>query len=681
MNDAIHALQRSVLEQVAARRPTSEILDRLCELIQQAVPHGLATVMRYDAVQNSLTFCNAPSAPAEVLEAFGVLTPGPFAGSCGSSVFERQMVAVFDTSTDPRWQNLREVAATYGIKACWSVPIFLDEQTIAGTFAISRTVAGSPSDEQRKLLELAAYLAGVAIRIERTEGRAAEQSNLLRAVIDCAEDPIFVKGIDGRYRLVNEAEARHRGLSCEQMVGRSDEDLYGLEQMRESIEYDRRVVATNESIVHELEVTSKVDGEQREYLIRKDPLRDDDGSVVGIVGIARDLTERRRVERAMQQAQKLESLGVLAGGVAHDFNNLLVGMMANAALIEESHEVPDELRKSATDIRIASQRAAELTSQLMQYAGKRQPARQALDLAELLGEIPTLLPGTVCQRSRLVIDLEPDLPVIAADPVQIRQVLMNLILNAADAYEGSDGVVRVRARLRRGWRPTSRLATLEASQQDWLEITVEDEGSGMDRDTQARIFEPFFTTKDSGRGLGLAAVLGIISGHGGCLDVRSRPGEGTTFWISLPATPAGAVLPPAPRQGCPSAADGRVLVVEDEEVIGSVMKRILARQGLGAEVAADGESGLRRIEAEPNGFDLLIFDFTMPGLDGAELARRVRALGVDAPIVLTSGLGEMEARAACAHGTVDAFLCKPFTPSDVAAAIAEARTRGVSSTG
>jgi len=677
MNDAIHALQRSVLEQVAARRPTTEILDRLCELVQEIVPHGLATVMRYDAVQNSLAFSNAPSAPAEVLAAFGVLTPGPFSGSCGSSVFAREMVAVADTSTDPRWQGLREVAATYGIQACWSVPIFLDEETIAGTFAISRTVEGAPGEQERRLLELAAYLAGVAIRIERTEKKANEQASLLRAVINCAEDPIFVKGTDGRYRLVNEAEARHRGIAPDAMVGRTDAELYGADDMREAVDVDRRVVETNQSIVHELEVASKVDGESREYLIRKDPLRDADGNVTGIVGIARDLTERRRVERAMQQAQKLESLGVLAGGVAHDFNNLLVGMMANAALIEEADDVPEAFRKSAADIRVASQRAAELTSQLMQYAGKHKPAQQALDLRALLGEIPTLLPTSISQRTRLATNLEGDLPLIAADPVQIRQVLMNLILNAADSYEGKEGVVRVSARLRRSWRPESRLVTPSADCEDWLEICVEDDGRGMDRDTQARIFEPFFTTKDSGRGLGLAAVLGIISGHGGCLEVTSRAGRGTTFWVSLPAVPASTVLQPEPRKVTPSRG-ARALIVEDEEVIGSVLRRILARDGFEVEVALDGASGLRRLEEDPDAFDLLIFDFTMPGLDGAELASRVRELGIEVPIVLTSGLGEMEARATCAPGAVDAFLCKPFTPRDVQAVVAEARRRAAS---
>ncbi len=676
MNDGVWTLQRLALELIAAKRPPDEILDRLCELVQEIVPNGIASVMRLDAARNELTFRNAPSAPACVLEAFGVLTPGPLSGSCGSSVHARKMVAVEDTSTDPRWETLRAVAKVYEIRSCWSVPIFLDEDRIGGTFAISRSITGTPKDDERQLLELAAYLAGIVLRIEETEARADEQNARLRAIVECSEDPIFVKDRDGRYQLVNEAEAKHRGVAASELIGKTDLEIYENESISAALAADRKVLETGRSIVHELEVRSVVDDERREYLIRKDPLRDASGEIVGIVGIARDLTETRRVERAMQQAQKLESLGILAGGIAHDFNNMLVGVLANASVLESATSLGDDERRCIGAIRRASERAADLTTRMLQYAGKRAPERRTIAMEELVDEIPVLLSTAVSSRVSLCTEIEPGLPAISADPVQMRQVLMNLTLNASEACGDSGGEVVLRAQLRRDCMPEIETVA-DTERRDWMLIEVSDNGCGVDRETLGRMFDPFFTTKATGRGLGLAAVLGIVGSHGGHLDVDSTLGQGTTFRIWLPAEATGVVTnddvePPSVRK-----QSGRILVVEDEAMVTDVLARILHHHG-GYDVdgAEDGLKGLEAFEAAPDdSFCTIIVDCTMPSMDGRQLIARIRQQDSRVPIVMTSGLPEADARAGCSDDHIDAFLSKPFSSHDVMTAVEAARER------
>ncbi|MFK7740608.1 MAG: PAS domain-containing protein [Planctomycetota bacterium] len=682
---------------VAARKPSKTIFDALCELVQEIVPHGLATVMRLDPVDGVLVFRNAPCAPPEALDALGRLIPGPLSGACGTAVYERRLVVIEDTDSDPRWATLRETARRFNIRACWSIPIWIDENEIGGTFAISRSILGPPSEEQRDLLELLAYLGGVVLRVERAEQDADEQRSLLNAIVTGSEDPIFVKDEAGRYQLVNEAEARHRGLPQAKIIGRTDNELYASEEFEAGIEADRRVMATGESIQHEIEVVSRVDGNTRQYLVRKDPLRDAEGNVRGIVGIARDLTDRRQSERAMQQAQKLESLGVLAGGIAHDFNNLLVGIIANVTILKEdlstaSPETADSIR----DIQLAATRAAELTNQLLQYAGKRTPERVQLDVADTFEELRHLLGSSLSKRVALITQFDSDLPPLHADPVQLRQVLMNLLVNASDAYEGRDGQVRIRAQTRRAFRPqgqsvpgTSRTIpnalqrfaadTAHPSSQDcphdWIEIEVADQGAGMDAATCDRIFDPFFSTKSHGRGLGLASVLGIVSAHGGCMEVASKPGEGTTFRVWLPVEAEDSHRHARRQQPRATVQRGRVLVVEDEQTVGRALHRILDRAGYDVVWKHNGQEGSRAFTADSNGFDLAILDVLMPGLDGRELANSIRSCDKRLPIVLTSGLSELDVTTGNKSLDYDAFLAKPYTPDAVLTAIEHAKTQ------
>ena len=678
MSKPVLSLQRLVLEDIAAGRPGTETLDRICKLVEEIVPGGLASVMRSVPERGTLVYSNAPSLSPEVLATCGELTPGALSGTCGAAFFERRMVVVEDTSVDPRWQSLRDVAERFGIKSCWSVPIRFDEHTLVGTFAVSLREHAAPTDEQRELLEVAAYLASVVLRVEKAEAATREQTTLLHAVLEGSEDAIFVKDRDGRYLLANRAEARDCGCSPQEMIGKRDGELYGNPLASKAVEGDRHVLETGRSVVHELEVASRHDGVVREYLVRRDPLRDGAGKVIGVVGIARDVTETRRAERALQQAQKLESLGVLASGIAHDFNNLMVGVLGNASLLEDVQQWSDDLGEVVADIRAAAERSVELTAQLMQYAGKRKPERTAVQLPELLREVPHLLGKAFEQSATLEFDFPDELPPVAGDPVQLRQVMMNLILNAGDALAAAErdaGRIQVRAARCQGTMPTGELLpAAPRDTRDWVLVEIADNGVGMDRETRARIFDPFFSTKATGRGLGLAAVLGIIGAHRGCLSVASTPGEGTRFSIWLPVAEVDCVLAPKPtaRRGA-AGARGRALIIDDEDVVRDAAGRLLRKVGYEPVLAGDGASGVDAFARAEGRFDLVLLDLTMPGMGGHEVLRRLREIAPEVPVVLTSGLGEIACREAVGDQVVDAFLPKPFGVHDIEAMVERVR--------
>ena len=365
--------------------------------------------------------------------------------------------------------------------------------------------------------------------------------------------------------------------------------------------------------------------------------------------------DKARLQAELQQAQKMEGLGLLAGSIAHDFNNLLVGVLGNVSLLLDALDEGSQLARIAKAIELAALRAADVARQLLAYAGKGQFRVEELNLSELARETSELLRITIDQRAELRMELSATLPPVKADATQMRQVVMNLITNARDAVSQGGCIT-----LRTGQLPASRIdlgACLGKPDPDatsFVFLEVEDTGPGMDVQTAARIFDPFFTTKPSGRGLGLSAVLGIVSGHGGAISVVSAPGSGTRMRVLLPAYgPAvghlklipGPALEPEPA---PRAA--RVLVVDDDESVRGLLTVMLKRLGYSVSGAGSAREALRELEHE-----LVMLDFAMPEQDGSETLARIRELRPQIPVIFMSGY---EARSVPA---ADGFLHKPFT--------------------
>ena len=386
----------------------------------------------------------------------------------------------------------------------------------------------------------------------------------------------------------------------------------------------------------------------------------------------RALDERQAIERKMQETQKLESLGVLAGGIAHDFNNLLTGILGNASLAAMDSPAGSKIRGYLEQVEKASLRAADLCKQMLAYSGKGRFVVQRHDLNDLLRDTIDLLKISISKRASLAFDLCAEPTTVLADATQLRQVTMNLVINASEAIGDTGGSIHVRSGV-------SRLDTafltgimcapdIRAGQFAWFEVA--DTGSGMSTEVMERIFDPFFTTKFTGRGLGLAAVLGIIRSHGGALQVTSQPGIGTLFRIFLPCDGGQAQIALHESDSTPWKSTGRVLIVDDEETVRIISARIFENIGLTPVLASDGRDALKKFSADPT-ISLVLLDLTMPHMDGEETFRELRKVRPSIKVLLMSGFSEQEAMSRFASQGLAGFVQKPFNVAQLTTHVRE----------
>jgi len=393
------------------------------------------------------------------------------------------------------------------------------------------------------------------------------------------------------------------------------------------------------------------------------------GEPTKMMGAAQDITERERAEQErrsleeqVRHAQKLESLGVLAGGIAHDFNNLLMGVLGNADLALQDMSPTAPARESVEAIEAAARRAAELCRQMLAYSGKGRFVVQPLNLSEVIMETSHLLEVSISKKATLRYDCAEKLPAVEGDVTQIRQIVMNLITNASDALGDRSGVISVRTGVMRCDRSYLRETYLDEDlpEGDYVCLEVSDTGCGMDEATREKIFDPFFSTKFTGRGLGLAAVLGIVLGHQGAIRVYSELGRGSTFKVLLPASNQG-VEPVSDVEGAVQwRGSGTILVIDDEETVRKLATRMLERCGFEVVAAPDGREGVEVFRARANEIRAVILDMTMPHLSGEETYRELRRIREGVRVVLSSGYDEEEAVASFAGKGLAGFLQKPY---------------------
>jgi CheY-like chemotaxis protein len=366
----------------------------------------------------------------------------------------------------------------------------------------------------------------------------------------------------------------------------------------------------------------------------------------------------------MQEVQKLESLGILAGGIAHDFNNLLMAILGNADLALLALSPASPAHPNVEQIVRASQRAADLCSQMLAYSGKGRFVVGLYDLSEIVREMMQMLEVSVSKKANVRYSFAADLPAIEVDVTQMRQIIMNLITNASEALGDQSGYISVST----GVMDCDRAYLAESYLDDkllegkYVYLEVADTGSGIDEETRRRIFDPFFTTKFTGRGLGLAAVLGIVRGHQGAIKVYSEVGQGTTFKVLLPAREWAQEnrVPSAAHSVPPLPGGGTVLLIDDDPEVREVGSQMLERLGFKVLTAAHGQEGLKVFQARGGEIDCVILDLTMPEMGGEEVFRELRRLRSDVRVILSSGYNEQEVTQRFAGKGLAGFIQKPY---------------------
>jgi PAS domain S-box-containing protein len=407
-------------------------------------------------------------------------------------------------------------------------------------------------------------------------------------------------------------------------------------------------------------------------------LRDSTGRAVSILSLAADVTERvtaetaardaeaarATIERKLLETQKLESLGLLAGGIAHDFNNLLTGILGHTSLMLAELPAGSPDRDHATHIETIATRAADLCKQMLAYSGKGRFAVERVDLNDLVEDTARLLAVSISKKAALDFRLHRPIPELLADATQLRQVIMNLVINASESLGDHGGTIELASSLIHADRAyfTGAVLSPDLPEGDYVCLEVIDNGCGMESEVQARIFDPFFTTKFTGRGLGLAAVHGIVRSHGGALRVESTVGRGTTFRLLFPCAPGVRTRTGAPTVAPPTwHPGGRVLVVDDEPIVRRITARLLESLGFEVLLAADGIEAGNVFEREHGNFTFVMLDLTMPRLDGEETFHALHRLHPDTRVFLMSGFDETEAMTRFAGLGLAGFIQKPFT--------------------
>lgn len=521
------------------------------------------------------------------------------------------------------------------------------------------------------------FVGGMAFDIteqRRAENALRDSERRLRSIWENSADGMRLTNEEGVIVAVNPAFCRLVSMDEGQLVGQPLSSVYPPENrdkllqqyrsgfQRRSIEkqFERRVIFNSGSVL-DLEISNSfVELEHQPALL---------------LSMFRDITERRQaesqrltLERKLLDGQKLESLGILAGGIAHDFNNLLTAVMGNASLALMDLPESSPVRRYLLNIEKSSVQAAELCRQLLAYSGRGQFIVQELSLNSVTEEMRHLLNISVSKKIVLRLDLAQALPSVEADAAQIRQVIMNLAINASEAIGDRSGVISITTGTMRADRAYLTEAYLPPTlaEGNYVYLEVSDTGTGMTPEVKARIFDPFFTTKFTGRGLGLAAVLGIVRGHKGALKVYSEPGRGSSFKLLLPCKSAPADLGgTADSQGPTWSGHGTVLVVDDEDTVRTVAQRMLERFGYTVLTAADGQEGVDVFRAHADEIVAVVLDMTMPRLAGDEAFREIRRIRADARVILMSGYNEQDATHRFAGKGLSGFLQKPFNSTEL----------------
>lgn len=554
--------------------------------------------------------------------------------------------------------------------------------TVTDEFFLRRDGSSLPVEYSSYPIRKDGVVVGAVVTWRDITGRRLREEMLkeseakFRSLVENSIDVIFVLDAKGVFRFVSPSWEKHFGYPASEVMNHDFAPFVHADDVGPCFEYLVKVMGTGEAATSPIYRVRHSDGGWRSFVANGSRYPGVSGEPL-YLGIGRDVTDQLRaaeehliMERQLLHAQKLESLGVMAGGIAHDFNNILTAIIGNADLalkrIGNESPVTENLRR----IEQAAARAAELAKQMLAYSGKGKFVVEHIDLNRLLEEMQHMLEISISRKTVLRFNLAPSLPTLEADATQMRQIIMNLVINASEAIGDKSGVIAINTGCQMCDRNYLKniLNDESLAEGEYVCLEITDTGCGMDRDTVARIYDPFFTTKFTGRGLGMAAVQGIVRGHKGGIKVYSEPGMGSAFKIFLPASGRPAEI--ASRR-VPSEewhGSGTVLLVDDEESVRDIGSEMLTLLGFQVITAEDGRDALEKFESNPAP-DFVILDLTMPRMDGEQCFRELRQLKRDVRVIMSSGYNEQDVTRKFVGKGLAGFIQKPYKLSELKEAI------------
>lgn len=493
------------------------------------------------------------------------------------------------------------------------------------------------------------------------ESALVESESRFRNMADFAPVMIWTVEPDKSWNYCNKPWLEFTGLTAEQSSGLGWTALVHPHDLSRVLETYDRAFETRQEFTLEYRFR-RSDGHYRSIVNRAVPRTRFEGEFAGFIGSCTDITELKSAEGRLNAA-KLESLGILAGGIAHDFNNLLTGIMGNTSLVLEDLPPDSTAVQYLQEVVRASETAARLTRQMLAYAGKGQFVLEQVDVSRVVRETLPLIESALPRLVRLKLDVAQNLPAVEADPGQVQQLVMNLVINAAEAASsGSSGLVTIWTSLEvlDDAGTAAMLAGFPVLAGRYIVLRVKDNGCGMNEETKNRIFDPFFSTKFTGRGLGLAAVSGIVRSHRGGISLASEPGAGSDFRVYLRVSTAVTTTAARVEVQRAASGSGTILVVDDESIVSRTARQILEKFGYQVIIARDGQEGVDLFRAHASEIDLVLLDMDMPVMPGEIAFPQIRAIRPNMPVIVTSGFDEAEAVRRFGSD-IDTFLQKPYT--------------------
>ncbi len=638
--EALLRRHAEILELIASGRPAGTVYDAIA-LMYEARHPGLRCSL-LELKDGRLMHGGAPSFPKAYCDAVNGLEYGPSVGSCGTATYTGKRVLVESIATDPKWAAIKDFALPHGMRCCWSQPIKDSKGSVLGAFGMYYNHEALPNEDESSDLTSAAQLASIVMEREQREIALRQSEHNYRRLVENLPQRFFLKDKTSTFVSCSKNLALDLGITAEAIVGTTDFDYFSKEDADRFRRDDRRVMESGKT--EEFEEIITLDGEERTIHTVKAPALNEEGDVDGVLGVFSDITAQRRLEAKYSRAQKMESLGLLAGGVAHDLNNVLSGIVGYPELL--LLDLPEEsaMRAPLESVQRCGIKAAAIVADLLTIARGSVETKESQDFNAVIdlyldsSEFKAL--QTVHPQVAIEVDCDRDLLHVMGSDTHLGKVVMNLVSNAFEAITDG-GIVRVATRNRSVVTPVNGYD--EIVKGEYVVLSVSDDGPGISAQDLGLIFEPFYSKKvlgRSGTGLGLTVVWNIVQDHKGYIDVINSD-SGLTLELYFPTTrDAPTIITPSPLESYRGNGE-QILVVDDLPSQRSVVSAMLSQLGYVVSVAASGEEAVEYLKEHR--VDVVLLDMIMaPGINGYETYKRILAIQPGQKAIIVSGFSETQ---------------------------------------